>query len=46
MFTKNGVVNEFLRQGVNYRDTEISDERLKSIMKLYPDDRQEFIKQY
>jgi hypothetical protein len=40
------VVNEFLQQGVNYWDTEISDKRLKSIMKLYPNDWQEFIKQY
>ncbi|QNO14322.1 ankyrin repeat domain-containing protein [Alkalicella caledoniensis] len=40
------VVKEFLRQGVNYWHTEVTDKRLKSIMKLYPNDWQEFIKLY
>lgn len=40
------VVNEFSRQGINYWDTKISDDRLKGITKMYPNNWQEFIKQY
>jgi len=40
------IVEEFSRQGVNYWDTEIPNDRLTQIKKLYPDTWEEYIKRY
>ena len=43
---KMGIVEEFARQGVNYWDTKIHNDKLEQIKKLYPDTWEEYIKKY
>ncbi|NRZ98132.1 ankyrin repeat domain-containing protein [Clostridium tetanomorphum] len=40
------IVDEFARQGANYRDTKINDRALGRIKKLYPNDWEDYIKKY
>lgn len=40
------IVDEFARQGVNYWETKIPQDRLKQIKKVYPDTWEEYIKKY
>lgn len=40
------IVEEFDRQGVNYRDTKIHKDRIEQIKKLYPNNWEEYIKKY
>ncbi len=43
---KMDIVEEFARQGVDYWESEIPDDVIQQIKKLYPNDRQEYIKKY
>ncbi|WP_243186991.1 ankyrin repeat domain-containing protein [Clostridium muellerianum] len=40
------IVDEFVRQGVNYKDAKIDDRTLGKIKKLHPNDWEEYIKKY